>query len=104
MIYAVFKINQNEIIKTLCVQRKLPFNSCKGSCELKKNLKKLDANEKEMQNNLKEKIELIYIQNSIDNGISNIEHIDSQLIHFTHFSKKPISVTNSTFRPPTCLI
>ena len=60
IIYAKFKIDQDEIVKTICVQRKLPTNTCQGHCALKKSLKELENNEKEMQNNLKEKVELVY--------------------------------------------
>ena len=104
LVFAKFKINQQEIVKTICVQRKLVFNSCNGRCELQKSLKKFEDNEKRMQNNLKEKLELVYIQNTIKNNFTIVEPIDSTQKLFLPFEKKTISVTNSTFHPPTYFI
>ena len=68
LVFAKFKINQEEIAQTICVQRKLVLNTCNGRCELQKSMKKFEDNEKRMQNNLKEKLELVYIQNTIENN------------------------------------
>jgi len=68
-VYTTFKLNQEEISKTICVQRKMIFNSCNGRCELQKSLKKYSDNEKRMQDNLKEKAEVIYIQHVCSNHI-----------------------------------
>lgn len=101
MIYVSFKINQDEIIKTICVQRKMPLNTCSGHCALKKNLKKLEDNEKGMQNHLKEKSELVYIQNTIENTIPDEKFIENRLHSFSYSTKKTIAVTIATFHPPT---
>jgi len=39
-----FKINQEVIIKTLCVQKKKVKNTCKGHCVLNKKLDKVNQN------------------------------------------------------------
>ncbi|WP_264553777.1 hypothetical protein [Flavobacterium sp. N2038] len=103
-VYTSFKLNQEEISKTICVQRKMVFNSCNGRCELQKSLKKYADNEKRMQNNLKEKAEVVYIQNSTLNNFKLAALIESKAKIFASFDKKPIAVSTSTFRPPSYLI
>lgn len=104
-IYAKFKINQDEIIKTICIQRKSPTNTCQGHCALKKSLKQLDENEKEMQNNLKEKTELVYIQNTLEVTTSFIASTSfSSQKNYFYFDRKPIAVVLSNFRPPSYFI
>lgn len=104
MIYLTFKMEQNEITKTICVQRKLVVNSCNGRCELRKSLKQFDDSEKRMQDNLKEKVELIYIVSQENDSYSIISPEINQKVIFSHFTKKPISISNYTFRPPSFFI
>jgi thioredoxin-related protein len=103
-VYTSFKLNQDEISKTICVQRKMLFNSCNGRCELQKSLKKYADNEKKMQNNLKEKSEVVYIHNTITNEFKLAAPIASKAKLFASLDKKPISVSTATFRPPSCFI
>jgi plasmid maintenance system antidote protein VapI len=104
IVYAKFKINQDEIAKTICIQRKIANNTCNGRCELQKSLKKFADNEKEMQNNLKEKSELVYIQNTLEQITPiAIVSFSTQKNHFL-IDKKPISVVLSNFRPPSYFI
>jgi len=103
-VYTSFKLNQDEISKTICVQRKMVFNSCNGRCELQKSLKKYADNEKRMQNNLKEKTEVVYIQSTSTNNFKLIAPIESQAKLFASFDSKPISVSNATFHPPSYFI
>lgn len=104
LVYTSFKLNQEEISKTICVQRKMIFNSCNGRCELQKSLKKYSDNEKRMQDNLKEKAEIVYIQNTITPDFTLIIPIESERKNFAYFNRKPISVSNLTFHPPSCFI
>jgi plasmid maintenance system antidote protein VapI len=104
IVYTKFKINQDEIAKTICIQRKVANNSCNGRCELRKTLKKFADNEKEMQNNLKEKVELVYIQNTMEQATSITLSTFSAQKNYFLFDKKPISVVLSNFRPPTYFI
>ncbi|WP_428229842.1 hypothetical protein [Flavobacterium sp.] len=103
-VYTTFKLNQEEISKTICIQRKMVFNSCNGRCELQKSLKKYTDNEKKMQDNLKEKAEVIYIQNIAVSHFKLVTTIKSRKAIFAYFDKKPISVSNATFHPPSCFI
>ncbi|WP_232067348.1 hypothetical protein [Flavobacterium bizetiae] len=103
-VYTSFKLNQEEISKTICVQRKMLFNSCNGRCELQKSLKKYADNEKKMQNNLKEKVEIVYLQNTITNEFKLVNPIESKVALFATLDQKPIAVSTSTFRPPSYFI
>ena len=102
--YFNFKLNQEEIAKTICVQRKMVFNSCNGRCELQKSLKKYDDNEKKMQDNLKEKTELVYILYTSNNTFKLIAPIGIKADFPARFDNKPISVSTDTFRPPSLFI
>ncbi|MCC4920764.1 hypothetical protein [Flavobacterium chungbukense] len=102
-IYASFKINQKEIAQTICVQRKSVFNSCNGRCELQKSIKKYADNEKK-QDSLKEKLELVYVQNSPEVKFSVISLIESKENSSILFEKKPIKASNLTFHPPLGLV
>lgn len=103
-VYTSFKLNQDEISKTICVQRKMLFNSCNGRCELQKSLKKYADNEKKMQNNLKEKVEIVYLQNTITNEFKLVSPIESRVALFASLDQKPIAVSTTTFRPPSYFI
>ena len=50
-----FKINQDFIAKTLCINRKKPLSSCKGKCYLSKQLKKAEEKEDKKSTTTKEK-------------------------------------------------
>jgi hypothetical protein len=103
-VYTSFKLNQDQITKTICVQRKLVFNTCNGRCELQKSLKKYADNEKKMQNNLKEKSEVVYIQNTIPNEFKLVAPIVSKANLFASLDAKTVSVSIATFRPPSYFI
>jgi tetrahydromethanopterin S-methyltransferase subunit H len=103
-IYAKFKINQEEIAKTICIQRKLVLNTCNGRCELQKSIKNFEDNEKNSQNNLKERLDLIYIQNLLENNFTLVPPIEKAKSVFSCFTEKPISVCTTTFRPPSYFI
>lgn len=103
-VYTTFKLNQEEISKTICVQRKMLFNDCNGRCELQKSLKKYEDNEKRMQNNLKEKTEIVYIQNL---GITPFElllPIETEAKLYASLNEKPVSISKTVFHPPSCLL
>lgn len=103
-VYASFKLNQQEIAKTICVQRKLVFNSCNGRCELQKSLKKYSDNEKQMQDSLKEKLELVYISISSEVNFIFKEPAESHQNTFASLSSKPVGVCSLTFRPPAAIL
>ena len=85
------------------MQRKSVFNSCNGRCELQKSIKKYADNEKK-QDSLKEKLELVYVQNSPEVKFSVISLVESKENASILFEKKPIKASNLTFHPPLCLV
>jgi len=99
-VYASFKINQKEIAQTICVQRKLAYNSCNGRCELQKSIKKYSDNERKMQDSLKDKLELVYVQNSAEINFDIITPFESKENTSVLFEKKPVGASNLTFHPP----
>lgn len=103
-VYASFKLNQQEIAKTICLQRKQIFNSCNGRCELQKSLKKYSDNEKQMQDSLKEKLELVYISISSEVNFTFQETVESHQNTFASLSSKPVGVSLLNFRPPTAIL
>ncbi|CAD0005104.1 hypothetical protein [Flavobacterium chungangense] len=103
-VYANFKINQQEIARTICIQRKQIFNTCNGRCELQKSLKKYSDNEKQMQDSLKENFELVYICVSSDIDFTFNPAIEPQQKNFAFFKSKPVGVSSITFRPPAGIL
>lgn len=99
-IYASFKINQKEIAQTICVQRKSVFNTCNGRCELQKSIKKYADNERKMQDSLKDKLEVVYIQNNTEVNFTIIPVIESKEKSSILVEKNPIGASNFTFHPP----
>ncbi|MFH6999944.1 hypothetical protein ACHRVZ_18630 [Flavobacterium sp. FlaQc-57] len=79
------------------------FNSCNGRCELQKSLKKYADNEKKMQNNLKEKAEIVYIQNTFTTELKLVAPTSKANL-FASFDAKPIAVSTATFHPPSYFI
>ena len=94
------KINQKEIAKTICVQRKLSFNSCNGRCELQKSIKKYSENERKMQDSLKDKLELVYVQSTAEVSFDILPVIEPKENTSALFEKKPIQASNLVYHPP----
>ena len=102
--YLTFKLQQEEIAKTICVQRKMVFNSCNGRCELQKSLKRYTDNEKSMQNTLKEKVDVVYVQELLTTSYELVQPIVITTKTETVVNRKPISFSAYTFRPPAYFI
>jgi hypothetical protein len=77
------------------------FNSCNGRCQLQKSLKKYADSEKKMQDFLKEKPELLYIQQSTAFILEFLSVNQPGRSLFGTPADKPVSVSISTFRPPS---
>lgn len=104
-VYSSFKLHQDQIIKTICVQRKMVNNTCNGRCELNKSIKKYNDNEKRMQNNLDQKTDLVFIPQTI---FANYKFVafkkQFKESNFFILEKKPIAVTFSSFHPPSFFV
>ncbi len=101
ILYITFKINQNEIVKTICVMRKAKSNTCQGHCALKAALKKQAENEKNHENTLKDKVESSYTVSEIDYTITPILLFNTTKKNYFHHHSKPKSVSFAIFHPPT---
>lgn len=64
-VFLVFKINQSEIAKTLCINRNTPELKCHGKCQLKKVLKESKQQEEELPHALVESKQLTLFMNSL---------------------------------------
>ncbi len=101
-IYVSFKINQERIAKTLCVQKEIKNNCCKGKCHLEKQLKEADTQEqKQIPTLLKEKLEVLYCQSFPKNSLLKVQFKSSKekLIGFYHVSYSS-SYIGEIFKPP----
>ncbi len=55
-----FELNRDYFAKELCVKKDIPDNCCKGSCALKKELKREDEREKSPSSGISAKSEIVY--------------------------------------------
>ena len=101
IVYIKFKINQNEIAKTLCVLRKVKNNTCNGYCVLKAELKIIEKAEKKANDILKEKQEIVYvISKQTFNQYNPAFATDIKKVAFCFNSQKTKSVSFKLFHPP----
>ena len=101
VLFAQFKINQDQIAQTICIQRANPNNGCKGHCELRKSLKNFEDNERQIDNSkLKEKSELVYTATNQETEIDSPIYLYTKKNSFSYGLKKPITFTTPIFRPP----
>ena len=102
IIYLKFKINQDEIAKTLCVLRKVKNNTCNGNCVLNAELKKIEKAEKKANNILKEKQEIVYVIINQNFSVSDYKFSNSnKIVDFT-LVKNPKTISLIALRPPIC--
>lgn len=100
VIYLTFKINQDEISKTLCIKKEVKNNSCNGKCYLAKQLKKAAEKEKQESSNVKEKQELVYTQTASNYNFTPIITIEKTRMMVSRYCEKSKSVAVSIFHPP----
>lgn len=80
-------------------------NSCNGRCELEKSIKKYSDNEKRMHDNLDNKVDLVFIQNTFAASYELVQSNNQfKKPNFYILEKKTIAVARSSFRPPSFLI
>jgi len=98
LIYISFKINQDYIVKNLCVEKDIEGSTCKGCCQLKKKLEKNTEQKEQVPptQNSKQNIDLFainYLTNSyLPVSIEIAKHFLSALNNYKFLS--------SIFRPP----
>jgi hypothetical protein len=99
-VYIEFKVNQEEIAKTLCIQKEMKDNKCNGNCYLSKQLKKEAEKENQESSNLREKQELVYTQTILTYTFTSNTVIEKTRIMVSQYCAKPKSVAFSIFHPP----
>jgi hypothetical protein len=101
-IYVSFKINQAYIAKNLCVQKEIEGNSCKGCCQLKKEIKKAeDQEQKSLPKGVNLKTETIFYSRAASLGCLN--HIpQTKNVNYYLMDQHFIQSTNidDIFHPP----
>lgn len=99
--YISFKLNQNEIAKTLCVLRAEKNNTCNGRCVLTAKIKELNDLEKKHSSSITEKQEVVYIVSNQDFAVlfAKIHFIKRKITSFSE-SQNPIKISLGLFRPP----
>lgn len=95
-----FRINQEEIAKTLCVLKAQQFNTCNGRCVLEKELKKVAEKEKQESSILKEKQEIVYTKAASEYNFTPITSIEKTKMVVSRYCEKPKSIAVSIFHPP----
>lgn len=101
-VYISFKINQEVIAKTLCINKDIKDNCCQGECYLKDQLNKLDKGEQhQIPAKLKLRLEDLYYHTQIDlilsNGAVTIARSIAKKYSNNFYSA---SYINDIFRPP----
>jgi hypothetical protein len=100
-VYVSFKINQSQIAKTLCVQKEIKNNTCKGKCQLKKRLANAEKEtEKQLPSNQKQKLESVcFISTKLQHFNYAIDRDNTRKCSYiTDFYKDPYSI--NIFHPP----
>ena len=98
--YLSFKINQDEIAKTLCVLRAQANNSCNGNCVLNAKIKELNDLEKKQTSSNTEKQEIVYVFLNQDFTLNKPQFfIENEIAHFT-LVKNPKAISLFALRPP----
>jgi hypothetical protein len=101
VLFTQFKINQDQIAQTICIQRANVNNSCNGRCELQKSLKKFEDNERQIDHSkLKEKSELVYTTIQLQTNIDSPIYMYAKKNSYSYAVKKPMAFTPTLFRPP----
>jgi hypothetical protein len=100
IMFTVFKINQNEIAKTLCVLKEQKNNMCNGNCVLMAELKKQSENEEKHSALLKEKTESIYTIIEIQYNFAVVNIVEATPIPSFCKIAETKSILFSIFRPP----
>ncbi len=98
-----FKIRQAEITAKLCENLNKPELDCAGSCYLKKQLKKVEEQEKQLPQNLKEK-EIVWYCDNLFPSFQFPTFIETVFVEKNYNSfyltMKPASYHSDVFHPP----
>lgn len=101
-IFVSFKINQEKIAETLCVQKEVKNNTCQGQCHLRKQLDKAEEEEKKQApSSQKDKYEVLYCYSSKLFDFLRTPQIyttNAKVVYHTDFSLS--TFISDIFHPP----
>ena len=100
--YLAFKINQNHIAETLCVNRYKPERLCSGKCILQQRLQVEDEKgRKEIPQKFKDRIEASYYWDELGFALENAADLPvEQKKIFTCLIPFTAAAVKGVFRPP----
>jgi hypothetical protein len=98
VIFIHFNLNRTYIAQNLCEKKEQADNCCKGSCHLKKQLKEDDTKSTLPANNLKEKNEIQFFDESC--SMLNSPHSVLISLIFVYILPKTKVKAFSVFHPP----
>lgn len=97
-VYVSFKINQDYIATYLCINREVPESTCKGCCQLKKELVKQQEQKQDLPQTENKKTEIQYFARPIQ----HIEVPSRDISVSAYFYLEITSISNPAkiFHPP----
>lgn len=97
-----FKINQDQIARTLCVNRYKPVTLCSGKCVLQQRLRTEDEKGcKELPQKLKDRLEASCYLGELSFEFENTADFPpNQAKNFAYQTPFTVAVVNGVFRPP----
>ena len=96
-----FKLNQERIAETLCVQKDIPENACQGNCQLMKRLKKADqAEQQQAPFALKIKAEVLFCHQPANLEIQADFPRDNESENALYHRSHAITAVDDIFHPP----
>jgi hypothetical protein len=98
LIFLSFKINQETIAKTLCIEKDVQGSTCKGCCQLKKKLDEQKEQKKDMAPLPENKQDLIFFAESLALNLFTTE--TSNLLQINNVNNYVFSINQSVFHPP----
>jgi len=99
-IYIHFKLNQDELAKTVCENKDKPKSCCAAKCQLNKEIKKEEKRQADMPGSLKDKTEKSEIFYSIASLKIYRDNL-IQIIYFNYYNTYTINCAVDIFHPPT---
>jgi hypothetical protein len=98
-IFINFKLNQEELAKTVCINKNKPKSCCAAKCHLDKEIKKEDKRQSDLPSNIKDKVEKSELRSGLISFLF-IQNSFIQTIIFPYNKNFSEKYTCSVFHPP----
>ncbi len=103
-----WKLNQDYIAQNLCENIDKPKMCCKGKCQLRKQLQKVDAESQQDKNSTEQKIKTGAIDLFFSESNYHIDHFIGQIISATLFAPTDdnyhFCFHNKNIKPPILIV